>query len=227
MYRAAPGPFAAAASQRHYGMDWLRVAAFGLLILYHVGMVFAPWHWVVKADPVQPALIAPMALLTPWRLALLFAVSGYASRKLLDRSPDVGAFLKARSRRLLVPLAFGMVVLIPIEMWVRVREAGYPLGYPAFWLRDYWRVTPLYGVDFPSWQHLWFVAYLWAYTMLLGAILRRGSGAGPRIAAWFGEGRRLLWVPAATLIVAKLALLFVVPERHGLLTDWAGHANMG
>ncbi|MGJ3628926.1 hypothetical protein AB5I41_22465 [Sphingomonas sp. MMS24-JH45] len=26
--------------QRHYGLDWLRIGAFAILILYHVGMVF-------------------------------------------------------------------------------------------------------------------------------------------------------------------------------------------
>ena len=34
---------------RHYGLDWLRVAAFALLIVYHVAMVFAPWNWVIKS----------------------------------------------------------------------------------------------------------------------------------------------------------------------------------
>jgi glucan biosynthesis protein C len=27
---------------RHFGMDWLRIGAFALLILYHIGMVFVP-----------------------------------------------------------------------------------------------------------------------------------------------------------------------------------------
>jgi len=30
-------------STRHYGMDWLRIGAFALLILYHIGMYFVPW----------------------------------------------------------------------------------------------------------------------------------------------------------------------------------------
>jgi hypothetical protein len=34
---------------RHYGMDWLRVGAFALLIVYHVGMVFVPWNFHVKS----------------------------------------------------------------------------------------------------------------------------------------------------------------------------------
>ena len=34
-------------------MDWLRIGAFGLLILYHIGMVFVPWGYHVKtAEPV-------------------------------------------------------------------------------------------------------------------------------------------------------------------------------
>src|SRR3546814_6967388 len=35
-------------AQRHLGMDWLRIGAFGLLILYHIGMFFVPWDWHVK-----------------------------------------------------------------------------------------------------------------------------------------------------------------------------------
>ena len=33
---------------RHFGMDWLRIGAFALLILYHIGMVFVPWNFHVK-----------------------------------------------------------------------------------------------------------------------------------------------------------------------------------
>ena len=43
LHHPAPAQFTTAASQRHYGMDWLRVGAFALLILDHIGMVFAPW----------------------------------------------------------------------------------------------------------------------------------------------------------------------------------------
>ncbi|URW74619.1 acyltransferase family protein [Sphingomonas donggukensis] len=212
------------ARQRHYGMDWLRIGAFALLILYHIGMVFAPWGWVVKSATTYPALIAPMAFLTPWRLALLFAVSGYASAKLFVRTPDVTVFLRSRSARLLVPLAFGMAVFVPVEMWVRVRGGGYAPGYLHFWAVDYWRVGAFHGVGFPSWEHLWFVAYLWAYTLGLGAVLALGWRAAP-LAAWLAEGRRLLWAPIVALATVKLALMFVVAERQGLFSDWAGHAE--
>jgi len=210
-------------------MDWLRIGAFALLILYHIGMVFAPWHWVVKAPVTYPQLIAPMALLTPWRLALLFAVSGYASRRLLLRSAGTRGFIASRNARLLVPLAFGMTVLVPIEMWVRVRAGGYAFDYLTFWTRDYWRIGSFEGVTFPSWEHLWFVVYLWAYTMLLGAALSvapaRAERAADTLAAWLAERGRLLWAPIAALVTLKLALMFVVAERQGLFSDWGGHAE--
>ncbi|MCW4461865.1 acyltransferase family protein [Sphingomonas sp. BT-65] len=216
-------------TNRHYGLDWLRIAAFALLILYHIGMVFAPWTWVIKTNHSYPELIAPMSLLTPWRLALLFAVSGYASWHLFQKAGSAGRFLHLRNIRLLVPLAFGMGFLVPVEMWVRVMEKGYPHGYLHFWLSDYWRSGEFWGREFPSWEHLWFVAYLWTYTALLAAALAIGRARIEAGAAWLVEwlskGWRILWFPIAGLAVAKLGLLFVVPEDHGLLSDWAGHAQ--
>ncbi|AQR75824.1 hypothetical protein BXU08_10515 [Sphingomonas sp. LM7] len=210
-------------------MDWLRIAAFALLIVYHVAMVFAPWAWVIHTPRVYPALIAPMALLTPWRLPLLFAVSGYASRKLFDRSGGALPFARSRAARLLVPLAFGMAAIVPLEMWVRVMETGYPHGYLHFWAVDYWRTGTFYGREFPSWEHLWFVAYLAAYTLLLAAAIGwRGAMVFAwldRAAEWLTHGGRPLWAPIAALVTLRLALLFVVPERQGLVSDWGGHSQ--
>ena len=214
---------------RHYGLDWLRIAAFALLIVYHIAMVFAPWPWVIHSPYSLPELIVPMALLTPWRLPLLFAVSGFASWHLLRKSGDARTFLKARNLGLLIPLAFGMVVLIPVEMWVRVAAAGYPHGYLHFWAVDYWRIGSFWGREFPSWEHLWFVVYLWAYTALLAVALWRQRARvdvlTAQVSAWMAQDSRLLWVPAALLVIARLGLQFVVPDEHGLLRDWAGHAN--
>ncbi len=214
---------------RHYGLDWLRIAAFGVLILYHIGMVFAPWDWVIKTGHGHPALIAPMSAVTPWRLPLLFAVSGYASWHLLARTRDTAAFAQSRSRRLLVPLAFGMAVLVPVEMWIRVIEAGYPHGFLRFCASDYWRVGEYYGRTFPSWEHLWFVAYLWTYSMLLAAVLAyrtpRGAAWVARAVDWLTRGWRVLWAPISLLAAAKVMLTFLVEEEHGLLRDWGGHAQ--
>ena len=211
---------------RHYGLDWLRIAAFALLVLYHVAMPFSPWHWVIKLPPLQPWLIAPLALLTPWRLPLLFVVSGFATRRLLGRSADITAFLRERLRRLGLPLLFGVAVLLPPELWVRERLRGYDESLGFFWLHDYWSTTPLHGLAFPQWEHLWFVVYLLAYTLLLAAVVARVGTARLQDAAdALARRSRLVWMPPAALIVMKLAVLFVVPEEQGLLRDWGGHAE--
>ena len=213
-------------SGRHYGLDWLRIAAFALLILYHITLVFVPGHWVIKWPETFPALVVPLAFLTPWRLPLLFAVSGFATRRLLMRSPSLAAFARGRSKRLLIPLAFGLLVLLVPELWVRAKLAGDPLSLGQYWRREYWLPHPRYGLGFPAWEHLWFVLYLWVYTLLLTLVVaKRGpEWVQARIEAFTARGR-MLWAPIALLAFARLLLMFVVPERHGLFTDWSGHAQ--
>ena len=214
--------------QRHYGLDWLRIAAFALLIVYHVAMVFSPWSWVIKSPVTYPQLIAPMAVLTPWRLPLLFAVSGYASRALFAKTGQVPGFLRSRTVRLMAPLGFAMIALLPPEIWVRARLQGYPDSLGQFWLTDYWNPFPHYGQSFAQVDHLWFVLYLWAYTLVLGGLLMRPGWSAARltrVAEWLADRGRLLWAPIAGLVTAKLAMLFVVSEREGLFTDWTAHAE--
>jgi hypothetical protein len=37
------------AGDRRVDLDWVRIGAFGLLILYHVGMFYVPWSWHIKS----------------------------------------------------------------------------------------------------------------------------------------------------------------------------------
>ena len=81
----------ASTSPRRHDLDWIRVGAFVLLILYHVGMFYVPWDWHVKSSHEVPGLIPAMLLTNPWRLTLLFLVSGAATRFLFDGLERKGA----------------------------------------------------------------------------------------------------------------------------------------
>ena len=70
---------------RHFGLDWLRIGAFAILILYHIGLYFAPGHWLVKSAEIEPWVAYPIAAISPWRLMIIFAVSGFASAAMLQR----------------------------------------------------------------------------------------------------------------------------------------------
>ena len=211
--------------QRHYGMDWLRIGAFGLLILYHIGMAFVPWGYHVKTEHPMAWVEIPMLFINPWHLTLLFIVSGYASRALYARCTGFRAFLARRSARLLLPLLFGIAVIVPPQTWIEVTtQHGYAPGFFHFWTHDYFRFGTMFGIVMPTWNHLWFVAYLWAYTLGL-ALLASVRGADRLQHAFdvaFG-GRRGLWVPLAFVIVIQFWLFPRDVDTHDLIHDGQAH----
>jgi len=210
--------------QRHYGLDWLRIGAFALLIFYHIGMVFVPWSFAVKTAQPMGWVAIPMLATSSWRLMLLFVVSGYASRALLAKG---GGFVMARCRRLLIPLLFGVIVVVPVQPWIELTtEHGYTHSLSWFWLHDYFRFAAIQGVPVPTWAHLWFVGYLWAYTMVLAAaiLVLRGRSLQRGFDALFA-GPALLVLPVAWLLLVDLYLLQGAQESHDLVSDWVAHLH--
>jgi hypothetical protein len=210
-------------------MDWLRIGAFQLLILYHVGMAFVPWDFSIKVTPPIDWTVIPMFLTNPWRLSLLFVVSGFASAALLDRSANVGALMRSRLARLGIPLLFGMAVIVTPQPWVElVTQHGYAHGFGYFLLHDYYRPQAINGVFMPTYMHLWFVVYLLAYTLLWGALLKL-----PRIwiATVAGGAERILAGPA--LLPLGVGAFFVVrnfvspgwSDSHLFINDWSAHLS--
>jgi peptidoglycan/LPS O-acetylase OafA/YrhL len=226
-------------ADRRLDLDWIRVGAFGLLILYHVGMLYVSWGFHVKSAHRLRELEPLMLLLNPWRMALLFLVSGVATRFMLGKC-EVGAFAKRRAARLLVPLAFGMLVVVPPQSWAEVVEKlGFSGSYPGFWLRHYLAFDqgfcPIENgrqncIILPTWNHLWFVAYLFLYTMMLAGV----SALAPGLA---GRGQRLLEcaLPGALLLIGPALLLglnrFLVfpaaPPTYIVAGDWYQHVLYG
>ena len=214
-------------------LDWLRIAAFALLMLYHLGMFYVPWDWHVKSPQPVPALEAWMQLSSPWRMSLLFVVSGAATSLMQARSSGA-AGLGARSKRLLLPLLLGMAVIVPPQPYLEVVEKlGYTGSYLDFLARYYAGDGSFCRgkdcLDLPTWNHLWFLAYLWVYTVLLLALLRWRGGtwlAHPRWAV-LTRGARLLWLPCLLFAVVRLALALGFPSTHNLTWDWFNHGLFG
>ena len=65
--------------ERLYFADWLRIGAFGLLIFYHIGMFYVSWGWHVKSSRASDAIEPVMLMMNPWRLHILFFISGVAT----------------------------------------------------------------------------------------------------------------------------------------------------
>jgi peptidoglycan/LPS O-acetylase OafA/YrhL len=216
---------------RRCDLDWVPIGAFLLLIFYHVGMYYVTWNFHVKSPHASPAVEPLMLLSSPWRLSLLFLVSGVATAYLLERR-GVHGFLGRRAARLLVPLAFGVLVVVPPQSYLEVSEKlqyagnyGQFLGLYLTAYRGFCR-----GGDcliLPTWNHLWFVAYLFVYTLLLYAVIRAAPGLVPRTRAWFDRrfvGRGLLLAPIVFLAAARMLLAAHFPPSHALVDDWYNHA---
>ena len=154
--------------------------AFGLLIFYHTGMLYVTWPYHVKSPRIAAGVEWAMVLTNPWRLALLFFISGVASRFLLGK---LGAgTLRARPRD-------------PAPARARLRDARHRAaadvlrarsergrwsgGYLSFWIEHYLRADPTLGVIMPTWNHLWFLVYLLVYCLGFAAA-RRGLARAPR-----------------------------------------------
>ena len=227
---------------RRIDLDWLRIGAFALLILYHVGMFYVTWDWHVKSARASDAVEPLMQLVNPWRLSLLFLISGVATRFIADKTTAKGLAV-SRFDRLFWPLLFGMFVIVPPQSYYELREAaahvGAALSDPSSFTGDWWSFYFRYATGYagwcdadgcltvPTWNHLWFVAYVLVYTLVLAALwplLRRSDLRWPAGAA----GSVLFLVaPWLYLWASRAALFPVFGSTHALTDDWYNHAVYG
>ncbi len=218
---------------RRHDIDTLRALAFALVIGYHVAMYYvAGWDWHLKSPHAAQWLQWPMRAVNLWRMDLVFLVSGLAIG-FLRRGHTPGGLLRRRSVRLLVPLAFGMAVIVPYQPYVQaVANGTVGPGFADFLLRYYtggpWPEGAFDGSDFGvTWNHLWYLPYLWLYTALLALLLpaldsRRGQQLRQ---AFLGlRGVRLLVVPVLPLLLYSALLWPRFPATRDLVHDGWLHA---
>lgn len=156
---------------------------------------------------------------------VLFAVSGYATAAMLGKYGGLTRFFSERSKRLLVPLLFGVAFLVPPQSWVRLVIDGYAQSYGHFWLHDNFRFNTLLGHTLPHWEHLWFLGYLWLYTTLLVAAtawISSWQSACTKAANWLSKGHRLLLVPIAVMVPLRLVMVKEGLASHGMFDDFIG-----
>ncbi|MEM1272014.1 MAG: acyltransferase family protein, partial [Bacteroidota bacterium] len=151
-------------------------------------------------------------------------ISGAGTRFAL-RKRSAGQYLGERWLRLQVPVLFGMFVIVPPQIYIeRIDQfTSFADFYPS--VLD---LVPYPEGSF-SWHHLWFVMYLFCYSVLALPLFlwlrsERAAAFRDRLAGWMARPGRAMLL-ALPVLVAELALRPHFPENtHALIGDWANFA---
>lgn len=218
--------------ERRYDLDWLRVIAFGVLIFYHIGMYYvADWQWHIKSDETSELLQDIMIFTNPWRMALLFFISGIAFAAVSKKFDSRFKLAWLRTKRLFIPLLFGMFVLVAPQVYIEFLDRGLiEKGFTDFWLHYINPNTNLLMekqsiIGLLTWNHLWFLPYLWLYSLLIlcfTAPLKR-----------LAKSKCLAKIPLLGFTLFLMTLLIGVwlqlrnlyPTSHDLISDWYNHGK--
>ena len=231
--------------ERRDDIDWLRVLATLLVIVFHVAMVFnpAPFYHVRNGDLWFPFLVF-CGFIGLWHMPLFFVLAGWSlARSIGERG--TGEVLRERLRRIGVPLLAGIVLFMPWIKYIELRS-GMNLNHRGLWVTEalqpgFREIIPgglptmpefheSIGAFLPTfftdpdrftWSHLWFVAYLLTFTTLLLPLFSRWSRA-PRTTAALSPW--LAFAPIPLLAIIQVTLRPHWPGIQNLYDDWANVA---
>ncbi|SJZ75119.1 acyltransferase family protein [Sediminibacterium ginsengisoli] len=136
---------------RRYDIDWLRVIAIGLLLIYHTAIAFQPWGPLIgfiTNNQSWESLWLPMTMLNVWRIPILFFISGMGVC-LAFRRKTWRQLLQERFGRILIPFLFGFFTIVPLQAYIAGCYYQQRTGY------------------MPGAGHLWFLGNIFLYLLLL------------------------------------------------------------
>ncbi len=138
-------------TERRYDIDWLRVISIGLLLIYHIAIIFQPWALFIgfmRSEQLHEGLWQPMTMLNVWRIPILFYVSGMGVFFAIQRR-NIKQLLIDRGLRIGLPFVFGILAIVPLHWLFFQNFYQLPLNYQA---------QP---------AHLWFLGNILIYISLL------------------------------------------------------------
>jgi len=204
---------------RSYDLDWLRFIAIVLLLFFHTGMLFNPWEWHIKNSETSETFRYWMIWSHFWRMPLLLFISGAGTYMAL-RKRTPGQFAGERFKRLFIPLVFGIFVVVPPQIYFEFIDK-----YSSYW--DFYK-TVFNFIPYPegsfSWHHLWFIMYLFLYSLVAIPLLiflrsEKSKAFKAKLFTMLSSPAGLLLLPASIILVTQILLRPWFPDETHDLKD--------
>jgi glucan biosynthesis protein C len=205
---------------RRYDLDWLRFIAILILLFFHTGMMFNNWDWHVKNSETSTTFSYWMIWSHFFRMPLLLFISGAGTFMALGKRTP-GQFAGERVKRLLIPLVFGMFIVVPPQIYYeRI------LNYDGYW--DFYK-TVFEFIPYPkgsfSWHHLWFIIYLLIYSLMALPLLiflrsPKSIVVKSSLKKLMASPIGILLIPSFFILLTQIILRPYFPEETHDLKDW-------
>jgi peptidoglycan/LPS O-acetylase OafA/YrhL len=210
-------------SERRHELDWLRVLAVLLLIFFHSARVFDLGNFYVKNGTLSFGMEAFVTFIDLWFMPLFFFIAGASAFFALAKRSGK-QFLSERTKRLLFPFVFGLLVIVPPQIFtVYLQKPGNPASYLSFWKYQF-SVPPFTQIiagkvndaliTAYTWEtgHLWFIQYLFVFclvTLPLLLAIRKGrlSGTSERLAAFCDAHGWAIYLFAVPVMLGSIAIV--------------------
>ena len=197
---------------RRRDIDWLRIGATLLLFPFHSARPFDHQPWHVKSPDAATGFDVFVWFVHQFHMPLFFTLAGWSlERALRVRAGD--EVRRERYARLLVPFLVGVVLLSPPQAYL---EAITQKGFTG----TFWRFLPRFftSLEYFSWHHLWFLVYLFTFTMLYLPLLARLARSEADVET---IRPRVLYAAIVPFAIVQLALRWRWPGLQNLYDDWA------
>jgi hypothetical protein len=211
-------------STRQAYLDWLRILSILMVFFLHSGMAYVEeWGWHLKNKETSNLLMEVNFWLGRFRMPLLFFISGTVTYYML-KSRTTGSFIGLRFRRLFIPLVFGILVIVPPQVYMERLANGFKGNFADFYPTVF--STGPYPAGNFSWHHLWFIVYLFLYDILLAPAFKWSmSERGKQRLSFFNKlaNRKWIYLLMVPSVIAYISMDLYFPETHDLIHDWGRH----
>lgn len=195
-------------SKRNNYLDWLRVLAILFVFVYHSTRFFNLEDWEVK-NPVRYEWVEVWNIFAwNWMMPIIFVISGASLYYAVGKS-GAGKFVKDKVLRLLIPYLVGALTHVTLQIYLNLTTHGLFRG-------SYFQFLPGYFADvfsngplfiFELWDmHLWYLLWLFLFTLLLYPLMRWLKGSGRRVLDALGS---FLSLPGVLYLMALPTVLLM------------------